>query len=245
MQSNELSAQQKKRLDLLERVASGSELALIKEIAELDEKIENSIKEVSNVASDALRIAQEANNREFPSERIIEKTEVIREQPIIIEKETIKETIKEPQIITKEQSGEQIVERINELPTDNPQFLIDASHIKNLPNSGQKGYHGASYLSTLGDVSIAGIVPGQSVRWNGTYWEAFTPSAGGGGSWNNITLSGTEGERTQTIFSGVTSEPTEVNNDGIILFNQIGYTYDSGAEELTFSNPPQRLAGWR
>jgi len=66
-------------------------------------------------------------------EKVIEKTEVIREQPIVREKEIIKETIKEPQIINEKLTGEEIVYKINDLPVDDDEQKIDASHIKNLP----------------------------------------------------------------------------------------------------------------
>ena len=62
-------------------------------------------------------------------EKIIEKTEVIREQPIITEITKITNEVKE---VAKYESGEKIVDKINELPLK-PEFQIDASHIKNLP----------------------------------------------------------------------------------------------------------------
>lgn len=79
-------------------------------------------------------------------------------------------------------NGEYVVEKINNLPTVDDKFKIDASHIKNLPKVKEKTFNGNNYLSTLADVSIAGISTNQSIRWNGTYWEAFTPGTGSGGT---------------------------------------------------------------
>jgi hypothetical protein len=41
----------------------------------------------------------------------------------------------------------------------------------------------------------------------------------------------------------VAFQPTDVNADGLVLFNQNGYTYSAGS--ITFSNPPQQFAGYR
>lgn len=64
-------------------------------------------------------------------------------------------------------------------------------------------------------------------------------SSGGVGAWTSFSVDGTT-----TTFS-VTKQPTELNNDGIILFGQTGYSYNSGAGTITFINPPQQLAGYR
>jgi hypothetical protein len=66
-------------------------------------------------------------------DRIIEKTEIVKEQPIIktevIKEVTLKEDIK----------GEELVARINELPLDNDK-KIGAEHIKGLPQAMSKHY---------------------------------------------------------------------------------------------------------
>ena len=59
---------------------------------------------------------------EHKKEIIVEKTEVIREQPII-------------NSIESKETGKSIVEKINELRTNTNEFKIDASHIKNIPNT--------------------------------------------------------------------------------------------------------------
>lgn len=63
-------------------------------------------------------------------DRVIEKTEVVREIPIVTENKF--ETIKE---VALKDTGEELVNKINELPVE-ADFQIDAKHIKNLPKAG-------------------------------------------------------------------------------------------------------------
>ena len=60
-------------------------------------------------------------------EKIIEKTEKIIEQPIV-KNEIVKETVE----VAKYEPGEEIVSKINELSTDEDEYLIDKSHIKGI-----------------------------------------------------------------------------------------------------------------
>ena len=59
---------------------------------------------------------------------------------------------------------------------------LDASAIKNLPEATRQIVHAAGHNSlwTLADVNVAGIQPGQSLTWNGIFWEPYTPAGGGG-----------------------------------------------------------------
>ncbi|MDE2102090.1 MAG: hypothetical protein KGL39_32895 [Patescibacteria group bacterium] len=58
---------------------------------------------------------------------------------------------------------------------------IDFSAIKNVPDFSGKPNHGPVFTPTalysLSDVSIAGITSGQSIKWDGVRWVAFTPSS--------------------------------------------------------------------
>lgn len=65
---------------------------------------------------------------------IVEKTEVVKEQPIV-KTEIVKETVN---TVIEDLSGKIIVERINELPTNDQALKIDAKHIKNLPSAIQQ-----------------------------------------------------------------------------------------------------------
>lgn len=64
---------------------------------------------------------------------------------------------------------------------------LDASAIKNLPefiknNPHIAGVLTASALYSLADVSVQGIVAGQSIQWDGIKWIPYTPSGGTGGT---------------------------------------------------------------
>lgn len=73
-------------------------------------------------------------------EKIIEKTEVIKEQPIITNE------IKE---VAVADTGEQIVDKINELPTNEDDKKIDFSHIKNAPQFKNGNYYGGSGIKEI------------------------------------------------------------------------------------------------
>lgn len=76
-------------------------------------------------------------------------------------------------------TAEQIIEKINGLPTDDDVDKIDASHIKNLPKYADSTPHvigGHGPLWQLQDVEISGITIGQSIKWTGTRWIPFTPA---------------------------------------------------------------------
>lgn len=91
-------------------------------------------------------------------EKVIEKTQVIREMPMTLKKtEIVKETT-----IDKTQTGEEMVEKINELPTDS-EFQIDRSHIKGLDDElgrlGRGNMSGAGATSGGRTVKIYDISP--------------------------------------------------------------------------------------
>lgn len=76
-------------------------------------------------------------------------------------------------------SGEDIVEKINQLPTDE-KYQIDASHIKNLPEATSGGRLGstARNLWQLNDVTLSDVTNGQVLKYNSTtqQWENGTGS---------------------------------------------------------------------
>lgn len=81
---------------------------------------------------------------------------------------------------TEQEMGEDIVEKINALSTDDDEYKIDASHIKNLPKSEQKTFPATAAFWNLQDVDVAGIAAGQSIQWDGVRWIAYTPAGSGG-----------------------------------------------------------------
>lgn len=74
-------------------------------------------------------------------DRVIEKTEVIKEQPIVTN------NIVE---VAKHDTGSGIVEKINDLPIDDESQKIDAKHIKNFPES--HNYIGGGRITSLTQV---------------------------------------------------------------------------------------------
>lgn len=97
--------------------------------------------------ADYKKIAKEVKVPIVEKKVIVEKTETIIEQPII-KTEIIKETT-----VDKTDTPFDILAKINELPVE-PDFQIDASHVKNLPKP---------FLGTIGGGRV-----GLQVRSNGT-----------------------------------------------------------------------------
>lgn len=93
-------------------------------------------------------------------EKVVEKTEIIKEIP-------------------EEITGENIVDKINELEIK-PEKQIDAKHIKNLPKVENIG-GGTKYLQYLADVKITSPSNSQVLKYNATshLWENGTDTTGG------------------------------------------------------------------
>ena len=81
-------------------------------------------------------------------EKVIEKTEVIKEIP-------------------EEVTGESIVDKINELEIK-PEKQIDAKHIKNLPKTVSKGGHSPTVLANAVDLDQSARADGYAIVWDST-----------------------------------------------------------------------------
>lgn len=94
--------------------------------------------------------------------------------------EAVNEQLPKPEVL----GAEEVVMKINELPTDDDNLKIDFKHIKNAPKQGGVT---SRNLYQLGDVSLSAPTNGQVLVYNSTtqLWEAGTPS--GGASWGSIT----------------------------------------------------------
>lgn len=159
---NDLTPKQINDLGKLAELIDGGEVAVLKEINDLSNRVDSA----TEIASNALKIASETSKqagdagytpikgidyedghdyvlteidkKEIASkikvpivEKVIEKIEVIHEQPIVREKEIIKETIKEPQIINKELSPQEIRDSLELLSDDE---RLDAKYVKGIKN---------------------------------------------------------------------------------------------------------------
>lgn len=93
----------------------------------------------------------------------------------------------------EQETGESIVEKINDLPTDEDEFKIDFSHLKNVPDFKPKNTGGvvARNIYQLGDVNLTNLTDGQTLVWDDTnkYWKNATSGGtiDGSGTANELT----------------------------------------------------------
>lgn len=90
---------------------------------------------------------------------------------------------------------------------------LDARAIRNLPEFTKaitRGVLTASALYSLADVDVAGIIIGQSIKWDGIRWIPYTPASSGGtsvynevvaGSTKTFTLAHTPVAGTERVFA--------------------------------------------
>ena len=170
-------------------------------------------------------------------EKVIEKIEVIKEQPIVTNTEVIKE-------VAVAESGEVIVGKINALPLEDD-AKIDASHIKNLPKpailGGSGGIKGVQlYINGAkkGLVSSINLISGTNI--NLTYSassgrnDILIDGTGGGGGFTKLTATGTV-NGTNTAFT-FTQEPLYIISDGAWYQKNKGWTWSDPT--ATMSVPP-------
>lgn len=163
---------------------------------------------------------------------IVEKViEIVKEQPLVTEMKT---EVKVENPVT----GFDIIQKINNLDIL-PELQIDIAHIRDLEDLlrkielkyGKNVVASNRNLYQLLDVSIAGIATNQSIKWNGTQWVAYTPTAGG---YTKATPTGSVNG--SNITYTVTNEPVYVVADGTTYFDGAGYTYS--ALSIVMANAP-------
>jgi hypothetical protein len=164
-------------------------------------------------------------------EKVIEKTEVIHEQPIIKEREIIKETIKEPQIIKQDQSGEEIIQKINQ----DTSSLIKAEKIEGWKDLESNVRENLARVPKDFDVRI-GVSKTEVKALTDRIAYLETHSTGGGG-YTKETPTGAV-DSSNVIFT-VTAEPVYIISDGITYFDGAGYTYS--ALTITLDSPPNQF----
>lgn len=107
----------------------------------------------------------------------------------IVEDVLAKIKLPEYEVYTLEEKGEDIVAEINALPLED-EYKIDASHIKNLPESKGGTFNGGGWrnLYQLHDVELSSPTDNQVLTYDSTSntWKNEN-SAGGGGAWGTIT----------------------------------------------------------
>lgn len=88
------------------------------------------------------------------------------------------------EMLPESETGESMVDKINDLPTDTDDYKIDASHIKNLPEAkGGVTMGGTRFLSRMADVYINNLQDGDVLTWEDSIKK-----------WINVPLGGAVGE---------------------------------------------------
>lgn len=112
---------------------------------EISEKIKISMFEMDVTIKEIKSLIKEAKSIEYRDGKDADEEKIVQDVLAQIKLPEYTETILD--------NGEEIVIKINELPTETDEYKIDASHIKNLPVT--KGY-GGSKLSYADNISITG-----------------------------------------------------------------------------------------
>lgn len=248
------------KLKRLESVVRGGNAGILQYLFDMEEKMEEMRKELSpeikelvtqikgkdgvdgldgNDGKDYVLTEKDkkqiANSITVPIvEKIIEKTETIREIPIVL-KEITEQRIENPI------SGEMIVAKINDLEIE-PRRQIDVDHIKGIDRliktkiDGQINIlndhrGGSKNLYQLNDVNLSGITDNQSIRYSSTtgLWTPFTPGSGGG--YTKETPTGAVNSGNTTFI--VTSVPVYIVADGSTYFENAGYAISGLEVEMT------------
>lgn len=104
--------------------------------------IQKKIFEVETLISE-IRLLKPKNGKDADEEKIVDR---------------VLERVKLPEFEVFTLVGEDIVEKINDLPTDEDRYLIDAKHIKNLPKGLKPGGFGAAhaFLGVSHDATLTG-----------------------------------------------------------------------------------------
>lgn len=254
---------EEKRADLLEGIDSSIEerekylnnefgntidtlkASVSSEITPLRDVLSESIKESQAIIKQLknVKIKQGVDGKDADETLIVER---VLEKIVLPE---YKETVLD--------GGEEIVDKINALPTE-PEFQIDASHIKNLPQIKGVGGSTARNLYQLGDVSLSSPSNDDVLKYNSTtgLWENgvggssdsfetvsknlqsydYTINYNGSGDVSSIVYSAgitktfnyTSGDITSIVLSGSTPS-------GIDLTKSLTYDLDGNVEEITYS----------
>lgn len=178
-------------------------------------------------------------------EKVIEKTEVIKEQPIITNE------IKE---VAKYETGEQIIEKINSDETSkikkekveglDDEFNAVRDTISNIPRGG--GSRGVQLYvdgGKKGMVNMINLIPGSGVTLNysSAYGRNDITISASGGSFAILTATGTIDD-TNLDFTFI-SKPAIIVVNGASYIENVGWTWNSGTLTATLLTPPVGVGG--
>lgn len=178
-------------------------------------------------------------------EKVIEKTEVIKEQPIVTNE------IKE---IAKYETGEQIIEKINndeisKIKKEKVEGLDDEFNavrdtISNIPRGG--GARGIQLYvdgGKKGMVNMINLIPGSGVTLNysSAYGRNDITISASGGSFAILTATGTIDD-SNLDFTFI-SKPAIIVVNGASYIENVGWTWNSGTLTATLLTPPVGVGG--
>lgn len=148
--------------------------------------VEKSTQSIKSEATEAVEKALE-RLREITKEVLSYKAKdgESPDQEKIIEEVLTKIKLPEYEIFSLEEKGENIVSEINALPTNEDEYKIDASHIKNLPTP--RGGYSPTVLGNAADLNQSARADGYAIVWDDTN-KNFKFSASGGGGGNIISI---------------------------------------------------------
>lgn len=152
-----LSAQQLQHInscvELIKKEHSSVKNEIESKNSKLCKEVEAQVAEVRKLAEEvkATEVRDGVDGKDADEEAIVEKLleRIPKSEPVALD------------------NGEQIVDKINNLP-DNEDHKIDASHIKNLPKTGEWKGGGSRYLSRMADVKVSDIADNDVLKWNAT-----------------------------------------------------------------------------
>src|SRR5574343_1060824 len=159
--------------------------SIYKEHDRILKSVENSTQNVKSEATEAITKAISEMKRMCAEVMEMkpkdgEKGEDADEEKII-EEVLAKIKLPEYDAFSLEEKGEDIVYEINSLPTDEDEYKIDASHIKNLPTPIIQGSNISKSIYQLEDVKLSSLANNDVLKYNSTtkQWEN---GVGGGGA---------------------------------------------------------------
>lgn len=134
-------------------------------ISDIKLEVQNALKKQIDAAT--AKLATVTNGKDGNDGKDADETEIIAQ--------VLKQLPPYP-IVPEQLLGEDMRNALEALQGED---RLDASAIKNLPEMAKDTFRGvltATALYSLADVSVAGIVAGQSIQWDGIRWIPYTPS---------------------------------------------------------------------
>ncbi len=136
----------------------------------VDDKLESTLNQVKNLVAEFEKIRPKNGENGLDAD-----------EEVIVSKVLEQIKLPEYEVYSLEEKGEDMVKEINALPTDEDEYKIDASHIKNLPES-KGNFNGGGWrnLYQMHDVELSSPTDNQVLTYDSASntWKNETPSGG-------------------------------------------------------------------